>query len=196
MAEPLITITPDASWEAFAEMLRAAPKQYARAEKRAMRAMKRWMTRRILQVLSKALKVSQKVAKTAVKPSVTLRGDNSVLVYVSLRPIAVHKLGTVRWTPYLGPGSRPKRRPKAPGKGKGARVGKDLYPGSWAWKPKGPVWERDASDKPRVVTKEVDDLITRGVDEIMPEIGERVQFEMRRALQAERYLEARRQGAA
>jgi hypothetical protein len=204
MAEPILTIRPDASWDAFAEVLRTAPEQYKRAEKRAMQAMKRWITRRVLQVIARALKISQKAAKSAVRPQVALRGDNAVLVFIPLRPVAVHKLGTVRWTPYLGVGSRPKSRPKAPGKGKGARVGRELYAGSWSWggrAKKGEkagrlVWERGPGERPRVVTKEVDGLITRGIDEVMPEIAERVRFEMRRALGAEKYLAAKRRAAS
>jgi hypothetical protein len=204
MAEPLITIRPDASWEELEEVLRTAPQQYARAEKRAMRGLKRWITRRVMQVISKALKVSQKTVKSAVKPRVTLRGDNAVQVYISLRPIAVHKLGNVRWTPYLGIGSRPRSRPKAPGKGRGARVGREVYPGSWSWgslAKRGAragrlVFERGPGGRPRVVTKEIDAPITAGIDAIMPEINDRVRFEMRRALDAERYLATRRRAAA
>jgi len=129
---PTITISVDPAWANLAAVLATTPKDFERAEARAFRALGVWVGRQVSRAVAKVIGATQKNLRSLGRVRIT-RSPKGVDIWIGTNPVAVHKLGKVTWTPYRGAGSRPKARPKAPGRGRGARVGKNLYPGSWSW---------------------------------------------------------------
>lgn len=112
------------------------PKQIARAQARTYSLMATWMQRRILQEISRATGIPQSRFKKMARlfwSKIGQNGLDGVKFWIGTKPVKVHRLGTVRWTPYLGSPSRPKSKPKSPSRSIGAKVGRKSYPGTWSW---------------------------------------------------------------
>ena len=182
-------------------ILGAIPAKVAKAERRAMRALSKWVERQVLRAASQELGVTQKALKAAarIKSKAT---DQIVKVWIGTNPVKAHFLGTVRWTPLLGPGSRPGRKPSRMA---GARAGKRQFPGSWSWgegsktgktimRRTGQFVQTGARRRERIaaVTVPVHDAMARRLDNMAPEIAERFDTLYRQQLNYALNVEGRR----
>jgi hypothetical protein len=198
---PTITISVDPAWANLAAVMSTTPKDFERAEARAFRALGVWVGRQVSRAVAKVIGATQANVRKLGRVRIN-RGPKGVDIWIGTNPVAVHKLGNVTWTPYRGKGSRPKARPKAPGRGRGARVGGKLYPGSWSWGAGSQTGasvmrrtgaERDAAVE--VVTADINDPVQARMRELKPVIQARLSYEMTRALRAVQYATPRKKAA-
>jgi hypothetical protein len=97
------------------------PEAAARAMGRANRKLETWLKRVAVRAASRAVGFPQRYWMQAlrfyIEPVVVNGLPVAVSVWIGTNPVPVHRLGDVRWTRRM----------------KGARVGRELYPGMWSW---------------------------------------------------------------
>lgn len=180
--------------------IHAAPGKIDLAERRALRVMRTWVTRQVLQAASKETGITQKALRAAGRIKSTQMA-HAITIWIGTNPIKAHHLGTVVWTPLLGPGSRHNRKPSRMA---GARVGKRQFPGSWSWgegSKTGPaIMHRTGIfgrlgklnlERIDVVTVPVHEAMERRLNALRPEIPQRFDIEFRRQFNYALNLEGR-----
>jgi len=139
-----IRVEPDReSFKAAAAAFDKMPKRAEKAISRAFRKLSTWMRRQGVRAASQASGVTQKSllhqypGQKAPRYNYRIQKKHGMPVAITMwmgtYRVGVDRLGRVSWTPYLGPGSRPKKHPKRPGRGIGAKAGGKRYAGAWAW---------------------------------------------------------------
>lgn len=169
-------------------ILGAIPAKVAKAERRAMRALSKWVERQVLRAAAQELGVTQKALKAAARIK-SKSTDQIVKVWIGTNPVKAHFLGTVRWTRRMI----------------GARAGKRQFPGSWSWgegsktgktimRRTGQFVQTGARRRERIaaVTVPVHDAMARRLDNMAPEIAERFDTLYRQQLNYALNVEGRR----
>ncbi|WP_200249546.1 hypothetical protein [Thiococcus pfennigii] len=156
------------------------PAGVARARRQARRKLAAWLRREVIRAVAKAAEVTQKALKTLVR-FVVSQGEDGIRIWIGTNPIKAHHLGTVRWTRRM----------------RGARVGRRLFPGSWSWgvgsRTQSAVMERTGDTRLPIapVTVEVHDKIMAAIDALLPDVAQRFEYEMERALRDQLFRENR-----
>jgi len=133
----MISVTIDATdWDQVADDMITAlggedAKPVRRAITRALRKTARWVNARIARSVAQAANIPQKAVRARLSVRV---GKEEAMVWLGTNPIPAHRLGTVRWSRRM----------------RGARAGRRLFPGSFAWGPnpdKPLVWHRTGKSR-------------------------------------------------
>lgn len=192
MTTPILNINTGGTVARVARELAATPQAIERARTRALQKLFTWVQRQVLRMLSAYTGATQKTFKTLLRFRAYRQSNGGLRIWLGTSPIGAHHLGTVRWTRRM----------------LGARVGRQMYRGTWSWQPPvvtgGLVMFRtgffNRKRKGRYVGKVREDIqkvmvdiheeVMRGMDELMPEIGDRFERlfvqELRYALHLER----------
>lgn len=162
--------------------LGSLPAKIDRARRRALRKLATWVERQVLRAVAEMVGTTQKTIKALSRFHSKLLADGGISIWVGTNPIDVHLLGLVTW----------KRGSD------GARVGRRVYPGTWAWGEQGRtpfsrtrVLQRMGGARLpiQVVQEWVDDTVRRRIEEMTADIGERFERlmaqELRYALDVE-----------
>lgn len=162
-----------------------APRGIERARAKALRKLGQWVVKQALKEASAATGIPQKVYRQVARYYDT-RDSDGIRIWIGTDPIKVHHLGTVRWTRRM----------------QGARAGRKSYPGTWSWGPgskTGPaVMRRTGAGRLPIepVAEEIHQAVQARMRAFEPELQQRFQFEMTRAIRDELFREGRSTAAA
>lgn len=202
MSAPLITLDSHGTIERARATLGRMPAGTERARRRALRQTLTWIKRQVLRAAAAGAEIPQKQFAALLRFHSGQRPDGGVSIWVGTNPIAAHRLGTVVWAPYRGAGSRPRGRPKTPGKGTGARVGRRVFPGSWSWGPGSrtgtAVMQRLGAERLPIerVNVPVHERIQARIGALQPAINDFFEKKLLQQLRYQLHLEDERAGAA
>jgi hypothetical protein len=176
MAAPLININDRGSILAMERAVLAIPQAAEKARRRALTKLKTFVEGQVAKAVSAELSIPQKAVRALGRVRETSQGDGSMSIWIGTNDLPVHRLGTVTW-------SR---------KQTGARVSRQLYPGTWSW---GKGSKTGSAVKRRVGAsrlpiemegKPMHDTVSQRVATILPAVSERygrlMRQEMRFAL--------------
>lgn len=195
-----VSISTHGSVEKAAARLGGIPSDIRRAKAAASRGLVKYVEREIARALSAATGAPQKTFK-ATKGQSGARAKSRVFwdigktgtlqIWVGTDPLPLHYIGKVTWRRYIGKGSRPKNRPKAAGKGLGARVGRyGVVPGSFGFMSGNTMLAaaRQGSEpdaRVDVLKESIHAEAESALQRILPSIEQRWEFEVERALRAQ-----------
>ena len=185
-----IRIDTQGTLERLRRELEAMPDGIARAQRRALRKLSKWMQSQILKEVAAATGATQKTLKALVRYKTTLRED-SLMIWIGTNPLKAHWLGKVKWTRRMA----------------GARAGRRGYPGTWSWSSgptQGLIMQRTGAfgrnGNPRleridVVTVPVNDPVLTRLQALQPSIDTRYQTLLAQELNYALTVERRRAAA-
>jgi hypothetical protein len=112
-----LSIDTAGTFEQVLARLDAIPQGINKAKARALRRLKTWLNRQVAKAVSAATGVTQAKWKALLRLRSGKTATGGIVIWIGTNPIAAQYLGKVTWTRRM----------------KGARAGRQLFPGTWSW---------------------------------------------------------------